>query len=121
MAQGYNGSICIDDLFNGKIAKGSNGKHYVCIEDLNDGPFNKGKINGKTYAGINVWINDELDQFNNIAGISLQQTLKQREEKEKRTYIGNLKFMQAQQPAVKSDHLTGLSTEATKAIDDLPF
>ena len=125
MGQGYFGSICIDDLFTGKIAKGSNGKHYICVEDLNALPFNKSAKNGKTYAGIGIWINDEVDEFQNIAGITLSQTLEQREAKEKKQYIGNLKFAQAKgtaaSPGGKNTAGTPLNAPVDLPAGDLPF
>ena len=122
MAQGYFGSICIDDLFTGKIAKGSNGKHYICLEDLNAAPFNKSAKNSKTYCNIGVYVNDEPDQYQNVAGISLQQTQQEREDKVKKVYIGNLKFAAAKGTAASPG--TGTMDKpaaAVEPIDDLPF
>ena len=91
MANGYYGSICIEDLFKDKIQKGNNGKQYICLDDLTSSPFTVGKTNGKHYAGIGIWINDDIDEFGNIAGISLSQSIQEREQKVKKTYIGNLR------------------------------
>lgn len=91
MAQGFYGSICLEDLFQNQLVKGTNGKTYVCIDDLVAPPFNVGKNNGKHYVGIGAWLNDDIDQFGNIASISLTQSQQEREQQVKKTYIGNLR------------------------------
>lgn len=96
MANGMYGSICVEDLFAGRIAQAQDGRQYVCISDLQGGPFNTGK-NGKHYVGLNQWINDEPDQFGNVASLSLQQTQEERAAKVKRVYVGNLRWSQQQQ------------------------
>lgn len=119
MAQGFYGSICIDDLFAGKTVKGSNGKTYICLDDLNTLPFAKGKSNGKTYVGIGTWVNDEEDQYGNIASISLQQTVAEREHQEKKIYIGNMK--QAGQKAAIKAAAPAQAATAPQYAGDLPF
>lgn len=88
--QGFYGSFCIEDLFQNKLAKGTNGKTYVCIDDLTVEPFKVGK-NGKHYVNIGIWINEDIDEYGNIAGISLSQSQQDREQKVKKVYIGNLR------------------------------
>lgn len=117
MGQGYFGSICIDDLFTGKIAKGNNGKNYVCLDDLTAAPFNKSAKNSKTYVNIGVYVNDEPDQYQNVAGISLSQTQQEREEKAKKVYIGNLKFAAAKGTAASPG--TGTMDKAPGPLPDL--
>jgi len=119
MAQGTYGSICIEDLFKDKIATGSNGKKYVCLDDLTESPFTKGKTNGKTYAGIGVWINDDVDEFGNIAGISLSQSMQEREQKVKKTYIGNLR--RSGETAKAATPAPQHQAAAAPVYNDLPF
>ena len=88
--QGFYRSICIEDQFAGLIAVGNNGKRYVCIEDLRNSPFSMGR-NGKTSMAIGVRINEGVDQYGNIAGITLAQTKQEYEAREKKQYIGNLR------------------------------
>jgi hypothetical protein len=130
MAQGYFGSICLEDLFTGQIAVGKNGKHYICVEDLKGGAFNKSEKNGKTYIGIGFWANDEPDQYQNIGGISLQQSLSERETQQKKQYIGNMKFAQAKGTAASPGTATqqpvagnamDKAVTAPEEISDLPF
>lgn len=74
MAQGFYGSICLTDIPKDKITTSEK--------------------NGKKYLNISLWVNDEPDQYQNIASISVSQT---KDEKAKRVYIGNLKYAQAAQ------------------------
>lgn len=121
--QGFYGSICLDDLFAGHLAKGSNGKTYICLDDLVQPPFNKGKTNGKTYVNIGVWINEGVDEFGNVAGITLSQTKQEVFEKVKKTYIGNLRRSGpavAQQPTATSPVAQPMGPQQA-AYNDLPF
>jgi len=122
MAQGFFGSVCVEDIFTGQIVKGSNGKSYICVDDLKGGAFNKSQKNGKTYIGIGVYVNDEVDQYQNIAGISLQQSQTEREAQQKKQYIGNLKFAQAKgtaaSPGVASSPVNDAPVED---VSDLTF
>ena len=116
--QGFYGSICLDDLLTGKLAKGSNGKTYVCMDDLNIPPFNKGKTNGKTYVNVGVWVNEDNDEFGNCANISLSQSLQDREQQAKKQYIGNLK----RSGGVKSAASPVVQPAASiPSMNDLPF
>lgn len=47
--------------------------------------------NGGTgrYVNLSVFVNDELDQFNNQVGVALSQTKEEREAKSKKVYLGN--------------------------------
>ena len=123
MAQGYFGSVCVEDIFTGQIVKGTNGKNYICVDDLKGGAFNKSQKNSKTYIGIGVYVNDEVDQYQNIAGISLQQSQQEREAQQKKIYIGNLKFAQAKATAASPGvQPAAMAAPALPdATDDLPF
>ena len=50
--------------------------------------FSRGK-NGKIYFNVNVWINDEPDQYNNDASVQLNF---KDAPKEEQVYVGNLKI-----------------------------
>lgn len=132
MAQLLNGSICLEDLFTGKVAKGSNGKHYICLEDLNEIPFNVGKSNGKHYVSLSIWINDEADEYQNNGSFSLRQSQQERESQSKKVYCGNLKYVDTNQARSQGVKQTGPSmadkAQAAKVPpkgigpkDDLPF
>ncbi len=107
MSSLLNGSICLEDMFHNKIVKGSNGKMYVCLDDLNDTPFNVGKSNGKHYVSLSIWINDEADEYQNNGSFSLRQSQQQREKQEKKRYVGNLKYVEAKQAQQQGVKQTG--------------
>jgi hypothetical protein len=86
----YNGSICVSDIPKDKLTQAKNGKLYLSLD---------------------LWINDEKDQYGNIGSVSVRQTKEQREAKEKKTYIGNFKPLEKQAPEAPSQ----------EAFDDLPF
>ena len=54
MSKLYNGSICLSDIPKDKVTTSEK--------------------NGKKYLNINVWVNDELDQYGNIGSIQLSQS-----------------------------------------------
>lgn len=99
MAQGLYGSICIEDLFGAAIQKDGQGNSWVNLSALQGSAIKRGERNGKTYINIGVWINDQLDQYGNIAGISISQSQEERQAGIKRVYIGNLKQSGQQQQA----------------------
>lgn len=68
------GSICLSDL----VEMGKTG-HSA---------FKKGS-NGKIYIDVNVWINDEKDQYGNDASIVLNPS---KESGHLKKYIGNFKY-----------------------------
>lgn len=74
--------------------------------------FSKAK-NGKIYLNVNVWINDEKDNYGNDA--SIQTTFKD-STKEEKVYCGSLKLSEQKAPEVLIEN----SDEIPEA-DDLPF
>ena len=86
----YNGSICVSDIPKDKLTQAKNGKLYL---------------------NLDLWINDEKDQYGNIGSVSVRQSKEQREAKEKKTYIGNFKPLEKQVSEAPSQ----------EAFDDLPF
>jgi len=85
MAQLLNGSICLSDIPKEKITVSEK--------------------NGKKYLNVTIWINDEVDKYNNNGSISVNQTKEERENKAAKTYIGNVKFAskQAATPVTNDD------------------
>lgn len=69
--------------------------------------------NGKLYLNLNVWVNDEKDQFGNDASI---QTSFKDATKEEKHYFGNLKVSEFKEP----EYLTENSSEIPDD-SDLPF
>jgi len=69
--------------------------------------------NGKIYLNLNVWINDEKDQYGNDASI---QTNFKDSLKEEKIYVGNLKVSEFKEPEPLSEN-----SNEIPAADDLPF
>jgi hypothetical protein len=86
----------------------------ICLSDLGDAykaghsAFNKSEKNGKVYANIAVWMNDQPDQYGNILSLQLNSKKDATDEK---VYFGNakmpdgLKPQAAQTPNAKDDDL----------------
>lgn len=59
----------------------------IDVTKLDKSRFYKGKKG--TYASLDVWIEDEPDQYGNDASICETQSKEEREAKAKRNYVGN--------------------------------
>ena len=60
---------------------------------------------GKAYINADLWINDSLDNYGNLGSLSITQTKEQRERKDKKTYIGNVKDFNPKTPTEWDQHL----------------
>lgn len=69
--------------------------------------------NGKIYVNLNVWINDEKDQFGNDASI---QTNFKEATKDEKIYVGNLKVSEFKEPEALQENDNSIPDES-----DLPF
>lgn len=85
MSQSFYGSICLTDLIEQAKKKHS--------------AFAKGK-NGKIYANVTVWYNDNLDKFGNIMSIQINSIQGSTDEK---LYIGNCKLSKSSAPISDRD------------------
>jgi len=81
----------------------------ICVSDIDKSKLTQAK-NGKLYLSVDIWINDQADNYGNTGSISIRQSKEEREAKTKKVYIGNLK------PVEKSNN-----TPSAQAIDPLPF
>lgn len=63
--------------------------------------FTKGK-NGKIYASINVWLNDQKDEFGNTMSVQINPS-KEKKDIDKKIYIGNLKQSEGAKPISDKD------------------
>ena len=87
----------------------------VLKEALKTGMINAQKAeNGTRYININVWVNDQPDQYGNDGSIQLQ--FKKEYQHEKKIYIGNLKTYT---PKIQEATANDFSNEDED--DDLPF
>ena len=89
----YTGSICLSDIDKTKIAKSEK--------------------NGKLYLSVDIWVNEQPDQYGNVGSINVRQSKEEREAKEKKTYIGNFKQLEGKPQA--GTYL------ADREIEPLPF
>ena len=88
----------------------------ICMTDLSEAfkknhtAFNKSEKNGKLYANIAVWMNDEPDQYGNILSFQLNS---KKDATDDKVYFGNAKLPD------------GVKVEPKKAepesSDSLPF
>lgn len=99
MNQLFYGSICVTDIINHAKKQHS--------------AFSKAD-NGKIYANVNVWLNEEEDKFGNIISVQLNPK-KDRVEEDGKPYIGNMKKSEPK-PVLPSD-----LEQMQDVIDDLPF
>lgn len=87
-------------------------KKRIVSTDKNGQPFQ----NGAKYLNIVLWINDEVDQYGNIASIQESLTKEERDAGLKPTYLGNLKNVAGQN--IKEENTEGIKEEEN---DGLPF
>ena len=73
--------------------------------------------NGETFRSVslNIWVNDQEDQYGNIASVQLQLKKENRDKGEKSPYIGNLKLYT---PKIQEGTANDFPKEEG---DDLPF
>jgi hypothetical protein len=100
-------------LLIGSIDLSKIDKKRIITKDKNGNDFE----NGAKYYNVVVWINDEIDQYGNIASIQEGISKEERESGLKATYIGNLKNVQGQ--TVASDEKEPEKNNDDQ--DDLPF
>ena len=85
--------------------------------------------NGKKYLSLDVWINDEPDDYGNDCSVNIRQSKEEREGKERKTYIGNgkkmLGFDEAQKPAERraapASRRPAADPDLDVQPDDIPF
>ena len=91
-------------------------KNKIVTKDKDGNPFQ----NGAKYLSVVVWVNDEVDQYGNIASIQESISKEERESGVKPTYIGNLKNIQGQN--VTTESTSPQQSSGVKADDDdFPF
>ena len=98
----YVGSICLTYLIEAAKRKHS--------------AFNKSQ-NGKIYANVILWHNENLDKYGNTHSLQLN-SQKDKRESEGKIYIGNLKPPEVKAPTPISNN--DIKT-FEKNADDLPF
>ena len=94
--------------------------------NLNEIPKDKIIVGKKgKYLPISITLNDELDQFGNQGPVIVSQSKEEREAKQAKTYLGNVKLVWTNGEVKKFDNpqqQASQSVAAPAAIeDDLPF
>ena len=94
--------------------------------NLNEIPKDKIIIGKKgKYLPISITLNDELDQFGNQGPVIVSQSKEEREAKQAKTYLGNVKLVWTNGEVKKFDNPQQQALQpvaAPAAIeDDLPF
>lgn len=92
----------------------------IDVTKLDKSRFYKGKSG--TYANLDVWINDEPDQYGNHASVSENLTKEERESGAKKNYVGNGKKIYGWGESSPSANQSE-STKQTSVddMDDIPF
>ena len=94
--------------------------------NLNEIPKDKIIIGKKgKYLPISITLNDELDQFGNQAPVIVSQSKEEREAKQAKTYLGNVKLVWTNGEVKKFDNpqqaAPAVAAPAPAIEDDLPF
>ena len=92
--------------------------------NLNEIPKEKIIIGKKgKYLPISITLNDELDQFGNQGPVIVSQSKEEREAKQAKTYLGNVKLVWTNGEVKKFDNPQQQSAPPVQAAieDDLPF
>lgn len=91
-------------------------KNKIITKDKNGQPFQ----NGGKYLNVVVWVNDETDQYGNIASVQQGISKEERESGVKATYIGNLKEIGGDNEQNQSNQ-TSQQSNGSDDDDNLPF
>jgi hypothetical protein len=75
--------------------------------------------NGAKYLSVQIWVNDEPDQYGNNVSISVSQSLVEREAGEKKVYLGNGKINQPPLTPVRKEPNTGYPAAPTATSFEL--
>lgn len=100
----------------GKLYSGS-----ICLTDIPKEKITTSEKNGKKYLNINIWVNDDVDEYGQIGSLQISQTKDEREAKVKKVYIGNLKEPKRAAAAEQPSQPDLPSVSAPPDIESLPF
>ena len=94
-------------------------------KNLNEIPKDKIIVGKKgKYLPISITLNDELDQFGNQGPVIVSQSKEEREAKQAKTYLGNVKLVWTNGEVKKFDNPQQQQAAPAPAAvieDDLPF
>ena len=95
-----------------EILSGSINLNLIKKENIKEVKLKDGST--AKFLNINITVNNEVDQYGNVAGLTISQTQEERQAKTKKVYLGNLK-------RVWSDTPPALEVNKIETSDDLPF
>ena len=95
-----------------EILSGSINLNLIKKENIKEVTLKDGST--AKFLNINITINNEVDQYGNVAGLTISQSQEERQAKTKKVYLGNLK-------RVWSDTPPALEVNKIETSDDLPF
>jgi hypothetical protein len=96
-----------------EILSGSINLNLIKKENIKEVTLKDGST--AKFLNINISINNEVDQYGNVAGLTISQTQEERQAKTKRVYLGNLKRVWSDAPAPT------LEDSKEQTSDELPF
>lgn len=92
-------------------------KSKIITKDKNGKEFE----NGAKYLNVVVWVNDQEDNYGNIASVQQSISKEERESGVKATYIGNLKENNPQPQQNSKPQQNTATSISNDEPDDLPF
>jgi hypothetical protein len=79
-----------------EILSGSINLNLIKKENIKEVTLKDGST--AKFLNINIAINNEVDQYGNVAGLTISQTQEERQAKTKKVYLGNLKRVWSDTP-----------------------
>jgi len=100
-----------------EILSGSINLNLIKKENIKEVKLKDGST--AKFLNINISINNEVDQYGNVAGLTISQTQEERQAKTKKVYLGNLKRVWSDAPAPTLE--TSKEEEEQEDLNPLPF
>ena len=96
-----------------EILSGSINLNLIKKENIKEVKLKDGST--AKFLNINITVNNEVDQYGNVAGLTISQSQEERQAKTKKVYLGNLKRVWSDAPAPT------LETSTQDDDQSLPF
>ena len=87
-----------------EILSGSINLNLIKKENIKEVKLKDGST--AKFLNINITVNNEVDQYGNVAGLTISQSQEERQAKTKKVYLGNLKRVWSDAPAPTLEKLT---------------
>ena len=97
-----------------EILSGSINLNLIKKENIKEVTLKDGST--AKFLNINISINNEVDQYGNVAGLTISQTQEERQAKTKKVYLGNLKRVWSDTPPALEVTIKGEDSS-----QELPF